>query len=349
MKQPIFILGSHKSGTSLLRNLLDGASELFVVPCEAHFFQYGGYWVDYALRSSIPSRLTFEELVESFTELAKASNERTSQTSPVDLVGRWDIERFNSYLRMKGQVTYRESGFRGFLDTYIEAIHVSLCGDVPSADRFAEKSVENAEFASLLVNLYPDAAFLHIIRNPYATIVSLRKHMGHGRYPFLGGAINALNNSYYYLYKNLKLLPKYKVIRYEDLVKAPREVMEQVADFIQIEFVQALLEPTVMGMPWIGNSSSDRGFEGVSTEPVVRYQHEIRPLETALINLLFSHVLVDYGYHRRSDHPSPYLPCPREHPRTYLANRWLWQSKKRASRYLFRAPAAPDSSCLVEA
>lgn len=344
MKQPVFILGSHKSGTSLLRNLLDGASELFVVPCEAHFFQYGGYWVDYALRSSLPSELSFEELVASFTELVKASNDRTSQTSPVNLIGEWDVEGFTSYLRAKGAARYKEGGFRGFLDTYVAAIHVSLQGDVPSTDRFAEKSVENAEFASLLARLYPDAGFLHIIRNPYATLVSLRKHMTRDRYPFLGGALHALNNSYYYLYKNRKLLPRYKVIRYEDLVKTTSEVMERVADFIQIEFVEALLEPTVMGRPWMGNSSSNDSFEGISTKPLVKWQQEINPLEARLVSLLFAHILDDYGYEPRRENRSPYLPCPREYPKTYLANRWLWRSEKRATHYLFRArPASTDS------
>ena len=38
MENPVFILGSHKSGTSLLRNLLDGISGFFVIPIEAHFF-----------------------------------------------------------------------------------------------------------------------------------------------------------------------------------------------------------------------------------------------------------------------------------------------------------------------
>lgn len=42
MEKPVFVLGSRKSGTSLLRSLLDGAEGLFVVPCETHFFQRTG-------------------------------------------------------------------------------------------------------------------------------------------------------------------------------------------------------------------------------------------------------------------------------------------------------------------
>jgi len=39
LKAPIFLLGSHKSETSLLRALLDGHKDLFVFPTETHLFK----------------------------------------------------------------------------------------------------------------------------------------------------------------------------------------------------------------------------------------------------------------------------------------------------------------------
>ena len=37
-KNYVFILGQHKSGSSLLRSLLDGHPDLFVIPVETHYF-----------------------------------------------------------------------------------------------------------------------------------------------------------------------------------------------------------------------------------------------------------------------------------------------------------------------
>lgn len=342
ISEPIFLLGCHKSGTSLLRALLDGSPELFVIPIEAHFFQYGGYWVDYALRSSLPATLTFRDLVRSFTKLIETSNQKTSPTSPVDLVGKWNVDRFSHYLRTFGAPRYEEHGFRGFLDTYVEAIHVSLYGDSPSISRFVEKSVENAEFASILKRIYPGAKFVHILRNPYATLVSIRRHKTRKNYPFIAGIIDAMINSYYYLYKNRSLMSDYMVIRYEDLVTKPQEVMREVTRFIEIEFVEALFEPTVMGKFWKGNSSRGRQFEGISTQPLVSWRQEIRPLEVSFVNLLFGHILQDYGYQLQEAQGSPYQPCPRERLKTYFANRWLWRFKVRAQHYAFKAK--PDRS-----
>lgn len=61
VESPIFILGCHKSRTSLLRALFDGHDDLFVVPFETHFFQRTGHVIDYAFRKSAARRLSVEE------------------------------------------------------------------------------------------------------------------------------------------------------------------------------------------------------------------------------------------------------------------------------------------------
>lgn len=323
MKNAVFLLGSHKSGTSLLRSLLDGSDELFVIPIEAHFFQFSGWWVDYALRRSPPANLSFDEVVDSFTQHIRQSNEGASQTSDSKLTGRWNVDRFTEHLK-SGHTPFKNGDFRGFLDCYVEALHISLYDSPPPVRRFAEKSVENAEYAPVLNTLYPEAKFVHLIRNPYATLVALRRHLARRHYPFLGNAIAALNNSYYHLYRNPLILPDYLVVRYEDLVTEPTDVMKKVAAFIDIDFSDSLLEPTLMGQPWAGNSSSGRRFGGISSEPLTTWHREIRSLEIHFVNAFFDHVLRAYGYERLMSENSAYRPVQGEKPRSYLANRLFW-------------------------
>jgi hypothetical protein len=325
MERPIFLLGSHKSGTSLLRSLLDGVSGLFVVPLETHFFQFGGYWVDYALRRARPVRMTFNELVARLVHHVRLSNERVSATGDSVLVGRWNVDHFADYLRATGAKYFDQGDVRGLFDSYIGALHVSLY-DTPLADgSFLEKSVENAEYAVLLSRLYPNARFLHVLRNPYATLVSLRRHIGRRHYPFLGNLLASLNNSYYYLYKNPLLIPGLKIVRYEDLVANPEHTMADVAEFLNIAFCETLLTPTVMSLPWAGNSTSGELLEGISTRPLTAWHDSIQPLEAKFVSTLFDHVLRDHGYARREEEGSIYRPAPAEGWRTYLANRYLWQ------------------------
>ena len=46
-QKPIFIFGPHKSGTSLLRSLLDGHPDLFSIPIESHVFSGMGMGIRY--------------------------------------------------------------------------------------------------------------------------------------------------------------------------------------------------------------------------------------------------------------------------------------------------------------
>ncbi len=324
MERPVFILGSHKSGTSLVRSLLQGVPDLFVVPLETHFFQFTGFWVDYALRRSHPRHLTFEEALTRIQAHLQRSNTITSMTSDSKLVGRWDLIAFTSWLQKKGRDRFAMGDWRGFFDAYIEALHVGLFGQPPDTARFVEKSVEHAEFAGLLKQLYPDATFVHIIRNPYATLVSLRRHMSIAGYPMLGPALSALNNSYYFLYHNPQIVSDYLVIRYEDLLQQPTKVMRRIAEHIDIPFTSQLLIPTSLNGLWTGNSSSGQVFEGISTQPITAWRKHIQALETAFINLLFPHVLRDFGYERYPVLGSIYRPAPGEQIKTYIKNRWLW-------------------------
>jgi protein-tyrosine sulfotransferase len=327
LKKPIFILGSHKSGTSLLRSLFDGAEGLFVIPTEIHFFQYAGFWVDYALRPARPQELTFEQWIQTLVQHVEHVNTEAfavGATGDNILPGRWDVSALSDYLRARADRYFEEKNYLGLLNSYVEALHVSLYGKPPVAQRFVEKSVEQAEYAELIHKLYPDAKFLHVVRNPYATLVAIRRHMSQkNRYPFLNKAINALENSYYYLYKNPLLINDYLILRYEDLVNKPNDTMQRVAEFVEIEFGDVLLTPTTLGVPWTGNSTSGRVFEGISKQPLDAWRDKITSLEIRLVNLLFKHVLRDYGYTQISERDNVFKPSPGENVKTYLANRFL--------------------------
>ena len=329
-RNPVFLLGSHKSGTSLLRSLLDGAEGLFVVPVETHFIQFSGFWVDYALRAAQPWTFDFDKAVNKYVQHIQLSNTAQVDTSDSVLTGRWDVERFEEHMRTAGRRRWEEAGYRGLFDAYIEAIHLSLLGEPPRASRFVEKSVENAEYATFLAQLYPDARFIHIVRNPYATLVALRNYIGRGRYPFLGPALRVMKNGYYYAYKNpLLLSDRYLTIRFEDLLANPEEAMEVIARFVGVEFTETLLTPTSMGDPWQGNSTTGERFESISLRPLIAWKEDIHPLEMAFVNRLFLHVVWDFEYQPAQSDMPVYLPCPGERPRVYLANRRLWRSVAR--------------------
>ncbi len=328
---PIFIVGGHKSGTSLLRSLLNGTPELFVVPIEAHFFQLTGFWVDYGLRRNMPRKQTLAQTVAALVQHVQRSNAVAAQTSDSVLVGRWNIDAFRDFLLENAAEDFRAGNWRGFFDAYIAALHVGLYGGPPTTNRFAEKTVENAEYASVLQTLYPDARFIHIVRNPYANLVSLRRYIARNKsYPILNRSLSTLYNVYYYLYKNPLHLSNYLVIRYEDLIQDPAATMQQVAQHVDIPFRQALLTPTMLDEPWVGNSTSGEAFSGISTRPLTDWQQHIHPLEITFVNRLFTPILRDFHYEIITTPGSIYRPAPHEGVLVYFFNRLLWTFTKKS-------------------
>lgn len=328
LDRPVFLLGAHKSGTSLLRSLLDGHPDLFVLPFETHFLQLANYWVDYRLRRATPPMRSMAETKQAYTQLVKFYNTAADPTADANLAGRFDLECF------RRELDQEVGDMAGLFAVYVRAIYASLIREpFPEGRRVVEKSTEHAELALDLKRLFPGAKFIHIMRNPYANVVAIRRHHSQtgkranfrNRFPVLITNLPALKNSYYHLYRNRRLFDEadYCVIRYEDLLTTPEETMQTVADFLQIAFTDGLLQPTSLGQPWQGNSSRGLSYSGISAKNLDLWRDEITPLEIHYVNKYFKFVLDDYGYETLTPRRSHLWPVRREGPLAYIANRLL--------------------------
>lgn len=328
MASPIFILGAHKSGTSLLRSLFDGHPDIFAVPIESHFFPLMRRWVDYAFQRTDPRSITREDFVGSATAWLERSNQSTWRFADNAVADMFNIEVFkenleNSLSRFEDPAKSQ----RRYFDAYMEAMHLALHNRHLEANtRVVEKSVENAEFAPELARLYPDARFVHVVRNPYAVITAYRKSRGTDQYPWLGKIYTALTNTLYHLDRNRRVVEHYYMVRYEDIVSRPREVIESLSEDLELAFTEDLLQPTLLAEPWEGNSSSGRRFAGISGTRRDRWSEEINALETALVNRHLRHLLADLGYLQFEHSGTVYRPARGERPKVYIANRLLLQT-----------------------
>ena len=172
--------------------------------------------------------------------------------------------------------------------------------------------------------MFPDCRFVHIVRNPYAGLVALRRAQTKGgRFPALADSALSFKNSYYFLFRNLEVLDGYHVLRYEDLLCESEETMRRVAEVLDLPFSESLLEPTLLGEPWGGNSTSDRPFDGVSRDPLTNWKEHITDLEIRIVNRLLAPVLDRFDYERQKPRRGTYAPVRGERLKTYLKNRAL--------------------------
>lgn len=326
-QEPIFILGLHKSGTSLLRNLFDGHTGLFVIPIESHIFQHNNYWIDYGIRRQIPSDANPGKIINNYLEWIYGCNTRhNDKLGDSVTLGLWDLDLFKNKMSKYNKEDFLDTKLS--IEHYFESMYASLFKKELSDNiRVIEKSVENAEFAIDLKTMYPKAKFIHIVRNPYSNLVSIRKYKSKNKKPpVLKHIMDSMYNSYYHLEKNKRILKNdYLVVRYEDLVSDTETKMNEITDFLNITREAILYKPTVNGELWGGNSTTGKKFNKISNEFLDLWKSTITPLEIEMINKLFKRVLTDYHYEKFENEKSFLKRNKNESVKTYLSNRLLYR------------------------
>jgi len=318
---PVFVLGVHKSGTSLLRNLLDGHPALHVVPIECHFPYCLGLPISYPRRRvALPGPTDKAARIGRMLRTVQGYGRVGDVMADAYLPGRFDEARFVSHLDGPlGRYASAED-----LHHYVDAIAVAM-GD-PMRERhrrIVEKSVDNIEHAWWLRHLYPDARFLLIVRDPYANLVSFRKFITRSNgFPSMVQPLRTLETGFHYAALHRMTLPGLHVLRYEDLVADVRKTMAGVSAFLGIPWDDVLLAPTSLGEPWTGNSTSGKPLHGVSAEWAEQGKRGVEPFEVELVarsGLMGTMRL--FGYSPMVKKKGYWRPAKGERIRTYLRNR----------------------------
>lgn len=269
--KPIFVVGLNRSGTSVTTNLFAKTDELL------NWSEANEIWdpLGYPFETSKLERPFWPLNPEGYTKSVLDSHPHHYCTSIPGI--------FSLYLS-----TYGKRG----------------------QTRFVNKSPMNSTRISFLCQLFPDAYYLSIVRDPRAVVRSwifkiipkLQSHSSSNVYFDDTGKLKSvqINSAMYdreelitrmaasYNYvvgkqlKDLKLLPSESVffMRYEDFVKSPRSIIQR----IDSKF---------------GLDPSKRDFEGIPEKLENRnskYQYDLSIKEVSLISSICHSLIKDLGY-----------------------------------------------------
>lgn len=336
LKKPIFMSGLRKSGTSMVKDLIDGHPEIFVYPPnEFHFFRF----------SSHPSLVKDKKAWES--ELDKIK-EHLISTHFVNDINKHDYGEIVNVLKFKEKVMGAQ------VKTYaelIEAVSKAMAescyefkGDVNDI-RFASKTVLETEFFLELKKWFPDLKFIYILRNPYGHFNAIRFSMRsktkvspekmdfnwwRNPYPFLGGEIKRMKISYYFMKKYSSLYPEnFYILVYDRVLLNPEEEMRNLADFIEVPFHECMLNTLVCGKLGVRPGwSIDKHTTEIDSRPVTAWKEQISDLEIKLVNRYFRDIITEFNFMSASSNALIWKPFHiSERPITYLQNRGLFWSK----------------------
>lgn len=212
---PVFLLGFPRSGTTLLRLFLDAHSQL-AIPFESFvLIEFYKRQHEYADLSDVSQRL---RLVDDMLA-AKGISAWDPRVARADL----NLDRCTSYAAV--------------IDEIFNA-YARHCGK----SRWGEKTPLYTTDFHILNELFPDARFVHLVRDGRDAALSLvRQRWGAND---LLSALEQWRETVGWARKMGRMLPRnrYLEVRYEDLVMDTERVLREISSFVDLDFEPAMLE-----------------------------------------------------------------------------------------------------------
>jgi len=322
---PIFICGHRKTGTTLLANLFDGAEDAVAFPDDSTFFyMYFPRYVseDYSNQEK-KSRLVdvlIGEVHAKKIEKANCSEEEKQQL-------RNKLGDFKEIIKAYNGNDY---SLKGVLTRFIKAYNDSFT-KLKSSKVWIEKTTSTEIYAAELARIFPNAKFVHIIRDPRDNWASLSSGWDK-RYQHYNDDIKRLKQSLIERGRlglemakcNLENLGegKYHIIKFEDLTTNPKQHIAELASFIGIEYSNTFLYPSTFGFKWKGNNFEGIEHSGPSAVNVNNWKDRINDFDAQLIEFHFRDVMDYFGYTRHFDSESCQLAAAEHYKWFNFASRF---------------------------
>lgn len=291
---PVFICGHPKSGTTLVRALLDSHPQLVVYPDETFFLQ--GFLPEIAKRGfeeklSLAQRYLLHFFKTSDdSQTSKTSSQKALHPEQQYLNYAQTCEAMRQLLSTSG---FRHDG--DLLSAAILAYGQTNNSLTQDARYWVEKTPYNEFFVDKVFTWWPEARCIQIVRDPRDNYVTyLRKH------PALSAEEFALswNASLKIGFRNQKRYDAqhYLILRYEDLVQQPEVQLPIIMDFLGIHDEKSSHVPTRRGVAWQGNSMYDDKFTAISSKPVGRWKQDLSSQNVRVIEMLSGTWMRKMGY-----------------------------------------------------
>lgn len=228
-QKPLFIFGYPRSGTTLLWALLNAHSKinLTLEPELIRGMLFAGLKF-----SDIVDRKTYKELLEKMKGLGVTARHLSSLTK----------HKLSDFVGSSEDMSFKE-------------IYEFLLPKPHNAEVWGEKSLGNIFYISKLHKIYPNAVFVHIIRDPRATLLSNYRKRIFASKPyepifdmrsvrfFAQGAL-LWKNWLAAVERARRAVGNASIIqfRYRDIVSEPKKYLRKICDAVGVDFEPEMLD-----------------------------------------------------------------------------------------------------------
>jgi hypothetical protein len=261
-----FIVGHPRSGTSLLRALLDNHPDLLVLPFESHLFDWVGA----------------EDPVSTLLDRTRlwATLQRHQPS-----ISRADVE--DVLTRAFG----RTRDPRGRLLALVEGWR-ELTG-ARRGMRWVEKTPRHLYETSTFLKWFPAHGRILVMRRDPRDVMTSALKEKPSRTIFQMALTGRLAHQ---VLTEHERDARVSVVPYEGLVRDPEGTMQAVCRFLEVRYTPGSVTPTVLGAEYSGNSRFEPDLQGVSGAAVGRYRAVLSAPGLERAEALLAPVLSAGGY-----------------------------------------------------
>lgn len=244
-EHPVFVLGYYKSGTTLVLNLLDGHPDVLSLPGESRYFAH---------LDDVSARHDREASLRRLHAVWVRNTITPYGLPPRWVLGQPQPDAADPYDELGRHLVAFARGRAG-RDPLAAAAQALAAVTGSSPRLWVEKTPMHEFHLERILAAYPEARFVHIVRDPCATIESIQQYeSGEPIVDPLTGAAELSRSFAIALDAQRQLGDRYTIIRYESLVTDTPGTMRIVAAGVGIAFDERLLVPTTLGRPSTANA-----------------------------------------------------------------------------------------------
>lgn len=216
MDKPIFILGMPRSGTKLLRDILNNNNRISIPVYESLFIPY--FIKKYGMTPNFDNK-SINEII-------------------------FDIKKsLFYYYAKKGKYHFNENHFKtninyNSLTSIIKYILQNFSKNKGDDILWGDKTPRYINHITTLYTAFPNAKFIHIVRDPRDIVISAKNAWNKNVYR----ASQRWNKSITNFKNNIDKLNIILIeIKYEDLLDNPENIIENLCKFLEVEFDDQML------------------------------------------------------------------------------------------------------------
>ena len=262
-ERPIFILGSPRSGTGLLRNMVRAHPRLSI-PGESHFIPH--FYKSFGDPRNSREAVGLGRRIVSFTR-----------------VRRWKLDiRAEDFAHCRSYAAAVDTLFTAWAKT-------------ESRPRWGDKTPHYVRHIATLVEIFPEAQVIHIIRDPRPAADSWRRHPeGSGNHH--SAAVLWRDNVTLGREAGARLrLDQYFEVRYEDLLEDPDPTMRRIFEFLGESIPDGPIKLNPPSLKVLNPGSSVSRTEIVQTNADA-WRERMKPVEIQRVESVAADLMEQLGY-----------------------------------------------------